>query len=253
MGKEGGVEHARDCPRLRRHDRLIRIEFPGGGPLSGTDGLRANGAAADSSATTGERIMRKQMHRGGTFALLAMVGALVGCGGGGGGGGGSAMMDDAVPSPVNAAMLREWTDRTTSLTEAARVADIERDGAGGFNVTYEVNGESQEVALSAATYVESSESFDHAGNPGYSLWDKSGPRSRTTRYDLRPPQHQRVGRVCAPERRERLCSVARNATCRPCGVSRVCRLGGGHGDAPDGFGFVRGPLRDRRIHEGQSE
>ena len=126
--------------------------------------------------------MRKRMHRGGTFALLAMVGALAGCGGGSGGGG-SAMMDDAVPSPVNAAMLREWTDRTTSLTEAARVADIERDGAGGFNVTYEVNGESHEVALSAATYVESSVSFVHTGNPAYHLWDKSGTFTDDPRYD----------------------------------------------------------------------
>ena len=116
--------------------------------------------------------MKKQMHRSGTFALLAMVGVLAGCGGGGGGGG-SAMMDDPVPSPVNAVKLREWMDRTTSLSEAARVADIERDGAGGFNVTYEVEGERHEVALSTATYVESFQSFVHVGNPGFFLWDKS--------------------------------------------------------------------------------
>lgn len=126
--------------------------------------------------------MRTQMHRGGTFALLAMVGVLAGCGGGSGGGG-SGMMEDAVPSPVNAVMLREWMDRTTSLTEAVRVADIERDGAGGFNVTYEVKGESHEVALTADLYDESADNFSDTRNPGYFLWDKSGTFTDDPTYE----------------------------------------------------------------------
>ena len=84
------------------------------------------------------------------------------------------MMEEAVPTPVNAVMLREWMDRTTSLTEAARVADIERDGAGGFNVTFEVKGENHEVALTADMYDEAEENFSDKRNPGYFLWDKSG-------------------------------------------------------------------------------
>lgn len=125
--------------------------------------------------------MRKQIHRGGTFALLAMVGVLAGCGGSGGGG--SAMMDDPVPSPVNAVMLNDWPDRTTSLTEAARVADIERDGAGGFNVTYEVKGESKEVALATDLYDEAVGAFVSAGNTEYRLWDKSDTFTDDPRYD----------------------------------------------------------------------
>ena len=116
--------------------------------------------------------MRKQMHRGGTFALLAMVGALVGCGGGGS----STGMMGPTPTPMlqvpeglarseaapvaagsaddTLAMLSEapgnrfpalssiafehWNDPQgfTAGHEGFHVKSVSGDGAGGFHVVY---------------------------------------------------------------------------------------------------------------------
>ena len=88
-------------------------------------------------------------------------------------------LDSTVPegdlSVLSAAFDRDFSGTTVQLTDTAEVASIESDDAGGFRVTYLVDGVEQEIHLEARDYgsnPDSSISYnDRIGDRSYWLWN----------------------------------------------------------------------------------
>ena len=82
---------------------------------------------------------------------------------------------------LSALSMATFVDRpgsSVSLTDIAGVSEVQRDGAGGFNVAYEINGVKRPVHLEATDLADWPTLrygyHKRIGNHAYFLWDQSG-------------------------------------------------------------------------------
>ena len=94
-------------------------------------------------------------------------------------------------STLSTAANRDYAvPRSTQLTDAAEVTAVESDGAGGFHVTYRLDGADERVQLGVGDFGNSAVSADEVtdtfhkriANRSYGIWDPDSFWSRTNTF-----------------------------------------------------------------------
>ena len=90
-------------------------------------------------------------------------------------------------SLLSVAAYQDYPASTTQHTDAAEVTTIESDGAGGYRVTYVIDGGEQEIHMAASDYGSLSGCWScyhqRIGNRSYFLWDFRRSLSRMPEFD----------------------------------------------------------------------
>ena len=84
---------------------------------------------------------------------------------------------------VSVGVDRNFSASTSQLTDAAGVTAVRSDGAGGFYVTYMVDGARQRIHLPVSGYDPGDRGYNTEGPPDYGIWDAADSYDRSPEFD----------------------------------------------------------------------
>ena len=85
-------------------------------------------------------------------------------------------------TPLSVGIDRDFSASTSQLTDAS-VTAVESDGAGGFHVTYMIDGTSQRIHLPLNGFDFGGRQYDREGRPVYGIWEQADSYRASPEFD----------------------------------------------------------------------
>lgn len=88
-------------------------------------------------------------------------------------------------TPLSAGLVQDFSATTSQLIDAASVTAVESDGAGGFHVTYMIDGTSRRIHLPLSAYDPGGGIGEYVveGRPEYGIWETADSYKASSEFD----------------------------------------------------------------------